>query len=517
MDGKKPKPNAPCHCGSGKKYKKCCLHNDGQKEDVVSIKELLSYATIQDAHEWMEIEKRLKNNTDETKSQDVPGVNPQAEAWKNRLLLRRNMMKDYIPLMCHVLNITRDQWNSHYDKDQDDYLLELFQATITHAVPSVAAALDMPLGTVHTLIKSGNFSFGCENLLQHATVMYAWQHEEHFALELGYVEVYMEAMERHLDESCSANAAIDLASGAGVFPFEYTYRAIHSDNARILQWWPSEWRIPNGQRNPLGRLRIALLYKANDCESSHDLAMLSKMCWTHGYRSSRAQGRWKQMEEILENPRTGNEVADPTGFLGWGAHMLPLYPKHKVKLVGLSSEKFNNRLGIINGKDPKSPDRIGVQVDGYKKPMSFKTANLVNLDAKSTARILLFRSFELDILDRATWGNFDASYHADGVRTLKGQCAVVTCTSLLTKVGKYFPLIWQQAMEVASMMLAPGGIFLQHDTIEFSDFGRKETMREYAQKRHLHLELVECSEPIKNPDGATWGKMLLIVWKKTTE
>lgn len=27
----KPGPNAPCHCGSGKKYKKCCLQEDNKK------------------------------------------------------------------------------------------------------------------------------------------------------------------------------------------------------------------------------------------------------------------------------------------------------------------------------------------------------------------------------------------------------------------------------------------------------------------------------------------------------
>ena len=27
----KPGPNAPCHCGSGKKYKKCCLQEANKK------------------------------------------------------------------------------------------------------------------------------------------------------------------------------------------------------------------------------------------------------------------------------------------------------------------------------------------------------------------------------------------------------------------------------------------------------------------------------------------------------
>lgn len=26
-----PKPNKPCHCGSGKKYKKCCMRDDDMR------------------------------------------------------------------------------------------------------------------------------------------------------------------------------------------------------------------------------------------------------------------------------------------------------------------------------------------------------------------------------------------------------------------------------------------------------------------------------------------------------
>ena len=29
---KKPGPNDPCHCGSGKKYKKCCMQKDKMAE-----------------------------------------------------------------------------------------------------------------------------------------------------------------------------------------------------------------------------------------------------------------------------------------------------------------------------------------------------------------------------------------------------------------------------------------------------------------------------------------------------
>ena len=31
MTDKKPGRNDPCHCGSGKKYKKCCLATDDKK------------------------------------------------------------------------------------------------------------------------------------------------------------------------------------------------------------------------------------------------------------------------------------------------------------------------------------------------------------------------------------------------------------------------------------------------------------------------------------------------------
>ncbi|MGM0440506.1 MAG: SEC-C metal-binding domain-containing protein [Chlamydiota bacterium] len=37
MDNKKIKRNAPCHCGSGKKYKKCCLLNEGKKNFSATV------------------------------------------------------------------------------------------------------------------------------------------------------------------------------------------------------------------------------------------------------------------------------------------------------------------------------------------------------------------------------------------------------------------------------------------------------------------------------------------------
>ena len=64
-------------------------------------------------------------------------------------------------------------------------------------------------------------------------------------------------------------------------------------------------------------------------------------------------------------------------------------------------------------------------------------------------------------------------------------------------------------------MLSPGGIFLQHDTVKYGSFGRKEKMREFVEKAGLDLELVECSEPIMDKVGEeSWGKMRLLVWKK---
>ena len=73
-------------------------------------------------------------------------------------------------------------------------------------------------------------------------------------------------------------------------------------------------------------------------------------------------------------------------------------------------------------------------------------------------------------------------------------------------------------MKAAALMLDMGGIFLQHDTVKFGDFGQTEKMQEFAKAENLGLELVECSEPIQNDSKIeeSCGKMVLLVWKRTS-
>ncbi|WP_145192947.1 SEC-C metal-binding domain-containing protein [Gimesia chilikensis] len=55
----KPKRNAPCICGSGKKYKKCCLpHIGNRRKDLLSI--------VNDTEYWQGLSKRLIQRINET-------------------------------------------------------------------------------------------------------------------------------------------------------------------------------------------------------------------------------------------------------------------------------------------------------------------------------------------------------------------------------------------------------------------------------------------------------------------
>ena len=52
--------NAPCPCGSGKKYKKCCLQNDLQKVDVSKIAEKPKVEQSMDSAKQADMEQLYK-------------------------------------------------------------------------------------------------------------------------------------------------------------------------------------------------------------------------------------------------------------------------------------------------------------------------------------------------------------------------------------------------------------------------------------------------------------------------
>lgn len=63
MTNNKIKRNDPCPCGSGKKYKKCCI----DKSEKASIKELYN-----DYMEWnSEFEKEFEERTDSEIAYDI--------------------------------------------------------------------------------------------------------------------------------------------------------------------------------------------------------------------------------------------------------------------------------------------------------------------------------------------------------------------------------------------------------------------------------------------------------------
>ncbi|CAB9504814.1 expressed unknown protein [Seminavis robusta] len=416
---KKPKPNSSCPCGSGKKYKKCCFQYTSAAKSAstgegVELKELWSYSNTKEAEEQMEMFQRLDSTSPEEKTRLAKmGGDPQAVELNQRMQDRREMLKFYIPLMCHVQDVSKEEWEAAYDRENDDYLLILFQMVIQN-VPALATAENISQAKVEEMLQQGNFLIDTNNLLKTAPL--GWmKHEEYFAIE----------------------------KALGSFLFR----------RKCTGFGQREWRNPGEEnvRSPLAALRLAL--------ASKTLSKSKLQCWkmmnTQGFRSKRASGILKTHERILDDPRSGNEYLSGKGFLAAGAHQLPLYANHQVKLlVGLSSDKFNNKRGTITDKDPNAPGRMGVSLDGNNKPMSLKATNLLSMEVKSIAEILVYRSLEIDLEDTGTW------FATPPALTLHRKCAVVTCTSLMTQVGYRAPLLWQRAMKVASLMLAPGGIFL---------------------------------------------------------
>ena len=62
------------------------------------------------------------------------------------------------------------------------------------------------------------------------------------------------------------------------------------------------------------------------------------------------------------------------------------------------------------------------------------------------------RVCDLDVASRATW---------QPQQPLYGTCALVTCMRLLSQVGFEQPTLWQPLLELASLLLAPGGICMR--------------------------------------------------------
>jgi len=114
---------------------------------------------------------------------------------------------------------------------------------------------------------------------------------------------------------------------------------------------------------------------------------------------------------------------------------------------------------------------------------------------------LLEHAFELDIHHRKGWSNADA---------VEGRCAVVTCTDLLTCLGCRNPESWQDCLELAYRLLAPGGVSLTFDATDWGGYGDLTTMQKFIQSKKLPLSPKTCSDLL--PTGK-WT-MRLVAYKK---
>jgi hypothetical protein len=187
-----------------------------------------------------------------------------------------------------------------------------------------------------------------------------------------------------------------------------------------------------------------------------------------------------------------------------------LYADNQVLLQGLRNEQYNGRLGMVLHPDPKVMGRYAVQMldedvtsSTSASPMSFKAVNFVLVgpgedNKEPIIKGLLERTCPLNILQRDTWSTL--------LQTLRGQCALVTCTNLLSEIGHSDPMAWKQVMEVASQLLQSGGLLMHGDADGWGlGFGSMPIMMEYAEsvglKGHTELKM----------EGEAWT---LVLWEK---
>jgi hypothetical protein len=220
-----------------------------------------------------------------------------------------------------------------------------------------------------------------------------------------------------------------------------------------------------------------------------------------------------------------------------------VFPQERIILQGLSNVAYNGKEGTVLHKDPKVEGRYAVRLDHQTaKPISFKADNLVVMksdhgpgsrshdggdDTSSSSRSieetqrrllssqnyserdlfqgLLARSCDFDILKRDTWTSSSLSGGGQPLllEKLHGQCALVTCTNLLTEIGHREPTAWKTVMEVAGTLLFPGGLLLQGDADGWGQFGNVPVMNDHAKSLGFTLQTHTRLE--------AWA---LVLWKK---
>lgn len=192
-----------------------------------------------------------------------------------------------------------------------------------------------------------------------------------------------------------------------------------------------------------------------------------------------------------------------------------LVPRQRIQLQGLNNVTYNGQEGVLLNRDPKVPGRYAVQLDNNKtKPISFKSENLVRkapptalspqnlkMERDGIYKGMIERSCHVDLLKRETWLDLLVN------QNLKGKCALVTCTNLLTEIGHREPTVWTNVMEIGSALLISGGFLLHGDADGWGHFGKAPIMEEHANANSLGLTL---HSQVKL-DNDEWA---LVLWRK---
>ena len=219
-----------------------------------------------------------------------------------------------------------------------------------------------------------------------------------------------------------------------------------------------------------------------------------------------------------------------------------------VRLDGLQRADLNGKTGIILKKRPDG-ERFAVRLHGSDSagPMAIRAKNLrfeqpgwydgnggtgsesdgpdggnggggdtrdvegelqrLRQEVLQLARRDTIRRIEtcaLDLERRATWEQPEA-------KAVHGQAVLVSSMSLLSQVGFAQPLLWQQALEAAALLLAPGGTFMQYDTDKWGGFANEEVMQPVASR--WGLTLCGKAEPVAYRDEQD-GRFYCMLWRK---
>ena len=268
-----------------------------------------------------------------------------------------------------------------------------------------------------------------------------------FAINDGRMDAMEYACRGHLDtflKNRTLAPGVDIGAGCGL------YSALFSKRFEKLEMYPTDIQ--------------------NDAESRAIGSHLAIDATKEAFRARIKEATERTETEPLFNDENGN----------------PVRATDRVCLKGLKRAEFNGREGTILTR--RQDGRICVDL-GDEEPKAFKAVNIVfvgeqdddgqsELFSPALLSGLLERVREVDVVDRSTWSNVEHLY---------SKCAFVLCSSLLTQVGYRAPLMWQDVLQLASKLLAPGGVCILYDATKYGGFGDVNAMSEYIAQHSLML------------------------------